>query len=198
MSNEKAKKPFYKKWWVWLLAVIIIGAIASGGEDTPESADSEEPTENKADAPKATEEKPAKEEVKVAGIGEVVKVGDAEFIVNSTSTAKNVGGQFGSNAQGTYLLVNVTVKNVGNEAITTDTSFFKLKAGEKTYEADSTASIHTDTDLKFFLQQVNPDISNTGTVVFDVTDEVIANPDLMLQVQTGFWGTETGEIKIAK
>lgn len=183
----KTKKPFYKKWWVWVLAIILIAAFAGGGED--ESA-------GESDTPKNETSK--KDKKKVYGIGEAVKVGDVEFTVNNTSTAKNVGGEWGSNAQGTYLLVNVTVKNVGNESITTDSSFFKLKAGEKTYEADSSASIDADSDLKFFLQQVNPDLSTTGTVVFDVTDEVIANPDLMLQVQTGFWGTETGEIKIAK
>ncbi|MFJ7738863.1 DUF4352 domain-containing protein [Lysinibacillus sp. NPDC097287] len=202
------KKPFYKKWWVWLIAVILLFAMFGGGEDTPETAD-------KADTPKAetgsapdadgkveTSAEPKKEETKeqakVPGIGEVINVGDVEFTVNGTSTAKNVGGQFGSNATGTYLLVDVTVKNVGNESITTDASFFKLKAGEKTYDADSGASISADSELKFFLQQVNPDLSNTGTVVFDVSDELIANPDLMLQVQTGFFGTETGTIKIGQ
>lgn len=187
-TETKAKKPFYKKWWVWLIIAIVAIAVASGGGDD-ETADESE-------TPKTESSK--KDEPKVYGIGEVVKVGDVEFTVNKTSTAKSVGGQFGSKAQGTFLLVNVTVKNVGNESITTDSSFFKLKAGEKTYEADSGASIDVDNDLKFFLQQVNPDLANTGTVVFDVTDEVIANPDLMLQVQTGFWGTETGEIKIAQ
>lgn len=200
-AKNLLKKPFYKKWWVWVIAVIVVFAIAGGGEDETESVDGSGEAETpKAETPKAEtpkKDKP-KEEAKVYGIGEVVKVGDVEFTVNKTSTAKNVGGQFGSNAQGTYLLVDVTVTNKGNEAITTDTSFFKLKAGEKTYEADSTASMHTDMELKFFLQQVNPDLSNTGTVVFDVTDEVIANPELKLQVQTGFWGTETGEIKIAQ
>lgn len=33
-KKTKVKKPFYKKWWVWLLAVIIIGAIATSGEDS--------------------------------------------------------------------------------------------------------------------------------------------------------------------
>lgn len=193
-AKKLLKKPFYKKWWVWLIAVIVVIAVASGGEDTPtETAGT--------DAPKSetNDKKPAeKEEVKVASIGEVVKVGNVEFTVNKTSTAKNVGGEYGSNSQGTYLLVDVTVKNVGKEAITTDTSFFKLLSGDKTYEADSTASMHTDMELKFFLQQVNPDLSNTGTVVFDVSDEVIANPELKLQVQTGFFGTETGTIKISQ
>lgn len=196
-AKNLLKKPFYKKWWVWLIAIIIVIAVTSGGEDTPtETADSGKEKTVETSAPAKKEAK--KEEVKVAGIGEVVKVGDVEFTVNKTSTAKNVGGEYGSNSQGTYLLVDVTVKNVGNEAITTDASFFKLQAGEKTYDADSSASISADPELKFFMQQVNPDLSNTGTVVFDVTDELIANPDLMIQVQTGFFGTETGTIKIAQ
>ena len=32
--KEKKRKPFYKRWWVWLIAVIIIIAIATGGEDS--------------------------------------------------------------------------------------------------------------------------------------------------------------------
>ena len=37
MSEEKAKKPLYKKWWVWVLAIVVIAGIGSqGGEDSPE------------------------------------------------------------------------------------------------------------------------------------------------------------------
>lgn len=31
--KEKLKKPFYKKWWVWLIAVIFIGMVGSLGEN---------------------------------------------------------------------------------------------------------------------------------------------------------------------
>lgn len=35
MDNAKGKKPFFKRWWVWVLAVIIIVAIANmGGGDS--------------------------------------------------------------------------------------------------------------------------------------------------------------------
>jgi hypothetical protein len=62
MSKEKVKKPFYKKWWVWLLAVIIIGVIFTPGEEETAT------TEPEADEVKATEtttpvEEPKKEEV---------------------------------------------------------------------------------------------------------------------------------------
>jgi hypothetical protein len=38
MAESTEKKPFYKKWWVWVIAVIILGAIGSqqgGDEDAP-------------------------------------------------------------------------------------------------------------------------------------------------------------------
>src|SRR5690625_2953872 len=31
--SEKVKKPFYKKWRIWLIAIIVVFAIASGGDD---------------------------------------------------------------------------------------------------------------------------------------------------------------------
>lgn len=195
MATEKIKKPFYKKWWVWLLAIIIVIAIANSGEEESATEANKADTETAKSTDKA-EAKETKKEETVVGIGEALKVGDVEFTVNGTSTAKNVGGQYGANAQGTYLLIDVTVKNVGTEAITVDSSFFKLMVGEKTYESDSTAGIYANENAGFFLDQVNPDLSITGKAVFDVTDEIIANPDLMLQVQTGFWGTEQGQIKI--
>ncbi|MCM3757362.1 DUF4352 domain-containing protein [Sporosarcina aquimarina] len=173
-------------------------AVSTGREDEATTADTTPLKEQPAKAETPKKAKPEKKEAKVTGVGEVVKVGKVEFTVNSTSTAKNVGGEYGQNAQGTYLLVNVTVKNTGNESITADTSFFQIKAGDKTYDADSTASIYANEATDFFRQQVNPDLSATGVVVFDVSDELIANPELMLQVQTGFFGTETGLIKIGQ
>lgn len=183
------KKPIYKKWWFWLLVIIVIIIISSnsgGKSSTPNTSSSE--SEVTTDTQKE----------QIVGIGEVLRIGDVEFTVNSVKTASNVGGEYGSNAQGKYLIVNTTVKNVSNEAITTDSSFFKLLSGEKTYEADSTAAIYANQDVNFFFEQINPDISLSGNVVFDVSNEVISNPDLLLQVQTGFFGTQTGEIKIGQ
>ncbi|WP_164220049.1 hypothetical protein [Virgibacillus sp. YIM 98842] len=54
--SEKIKKPFYKKWWMWGIAVIILAVAASGGEDEDGLADSEEATV-------IEEEQEAKEEV---------------------------------------------------------------------------------------------------------------------------------------
>lgn len=39
-KKTKVKKPFYKKWWFWVIvAFIIIGAIGSSGDETDTSSD---------------------------------------------------------------------------------------------------------------------------------------------------------------
>ncbi|WP_186763916.1 Ltp family lipoprotein [Planomicrobium sp. CPCC 101079] len=56
-SKEKVKKPFYKKWWVWLIAIIIIFAIGSPKEETEKASESVAPAETEAaETTNATEE----------------------------------------------------------------------------------------------------------------------------------------------
>lgn len=53
MSKEKIKKPFYKKWWVWLIAVIVVIGIATSG-DSEENQTAEEKSNS---TPASTEPK---------------------------------------------------------------------------------------------------------------------------------------------
>ena len=197
MTNEVKKKPFYKKWWVWVLAVVLfLGFIGSMGEEGVEQSASSSSSDVSSGNSDSSSDKSEPE--KSATIGTPLKVGDVEFTVNGISSATNVGGQYGANSQGVFLLVDVTVTNLGKEAITTDSSLFKLLVEDMEFEADSTATMYAgaDASANFFLEQVNPTLSLTGTVVFDVSQSVINSSDLMLQVQTGAWGTETGNIKL--
>lgn len=126
-------KPFYKKWWFILIIFIGVTSIirtVSGNkssqlstktdssakvtkseESTETKASEELKTDNSTDEVEKTEEKVTKAKHK---IGETVKVGDVEYVVNSKSTTKTVGSEYlNKTANGTYLIVNVTVKNVG-------------------------------------------------------------------------------------
>jgi hypothetical protein len=202
----KTKKPFYKKWWVWVIAIIVVFGATGGDDEQPASTDVKNteqpaPKETKKSEPKEEKaDKPKEEAPKVAGIGEEVKVGDVVFIVHGTETAKEIGNQYvNQTAQGTYLIADVTVKNAGKEAITTDSSFFKLKSGDAEYESDGGADMYiNDSSNMFFLQKVNPGNASRGKIVFDVNDSVINDKELLMNVQTGFWGTEQGTIKVAK
>ncbi|KAA6451001.1 DUF4352 domain-containing protein [Bacillus swezeyi] len=210
MGKEKTKKPIYKKWWFWLIIIIIIGAAASNGggsEEASSSTNNDKSTEEKSSETKQTEKKEEKkeekEEEKNPKIGDNVKVGDMDYKISGKKTADQVGpSALPQKASGKYLVLDVTLKNNGNEKVTVDASFFKLKRGEKTYEADSAASMSANQsedgniDNSFFLQNLNPDSEISGKVVFDVAPEVASADDLQLEVQTGAWGTEKGTIDL--
>lgn len=138
-----------------------------------------------------------KEESKTYGIGQVVKVGDVEYTVNSVTQATTVGTDFlGDTAQGVYLLVDITVKNNGNKALDVSNDFFKIYQGDKEFTSDSGASLYANDNTGFFLEEINPGNSITSKVAIDVPQEVADATDLQLQVQTGAWGTQTARINL--
>lgn len=201
------KTPFYKKWWFILIVIIVVFGVIKGGSGNNSS---QKPTTSNSSSQvtssKETVQTSASEETKNTEektttkaehkIGEIVKVGDVEYVVNSKSLSQNVGGEFGKNANGIYLILNVTVKNNGKKSITVTDDFFKLLKGDTEYSTDSTAGIYANKEAKFFLSELNPENSITGNVVFDVNTETADASGLQLQVQTGAFGTQRGKISL--
>ncbi len=115
-----------------------------------------------------------------------------EYTVNGIETTDTIGDEYlNQKAQETYLIVSVTVKNNGDDALSVLDSFFKLKKGDKTYNTDSTAIMYLG-DESIFAKEINPDASLKGKIVFDVTKATIDDKNLQLQVQTGAWGHGKG------
>ncbi len=174
---------------------VIIGIFASNG-DSPATTAPSTPASNVTAEPQTNEtqaEEP--EETKLAGIGEELQVGDVVFKVNEISTTKEIkDGDFFSfkpNSDGSvFLIVNVTVKNVGKDAINTDSSFFLLEKGEIEY---SPTTLITTSDKFFLYDGINPGLAKTGNVAFEIPEDMT---EFVLNVQTGFWGTEQGKIQL--
>lgn len=196
-STGKPKKPFFKKWWFWLIVVIVAVAAASGGGGT-ETADAPQPAEATSSDTEAATEEPAEEPAatdEVAKIGEPLKVGDLVFTVNDAAPTTELKSPLGDKS-GNWMVVTVTVKNESKEAVTIDSSFFKLLEGDGTvYETDSDNLMYLDAEQNFFLEKINPKLEKQGQVLFAIPEGVT---DLQLQVQTGIFGTETGVISLAK
>lgn len=199
-GKEKMKK-FFKFGCLGFIVLIALGAIigAMGGGDDSATEPQEDSVETSTESKESPKDKPKK----AYKIGEEVKVGSMIYTINDKSTADQVGpSALPTKASGKYLVLDVTLKNNGNEAVTVDSSFFKLKRGEKTYEADAEGSMSANQkedgsiDNSFFLQELNPDLELSGKVVFDVAPEVTEANDLQLQVQTGVFGTETEVINL--
>lgn len=133
-------------------------------------------------------------EPKMAKIGDELVVGDVLFKVNKVSTTKRI--QDGpiyyepDTNDSVFFLVNVTVKNNGKEMINIDSSFFQLTKGDVTY---SPAILLTSDDQFFIFEGINPGLTKTGNVVFEVPE---SEKDFILNVQTGFFGTQQGQIQL--
>ncbi len=137
--------------------------------------------------------------VTIAKIGDTLNVGDVSYVVVSVESASQVGSEYlNSTANGIYLVVTLSITNHSSESLTISDTFFKIQLGDKTFDADSTASLYADSENSFLYESLNPDLTMTGTVVFDVSEEVASSMDSNLQVQTGFWGTQTGIISLAR
>lgn len=136
--------------------------------------------------------------IEAVGIGQVANVGDVSYLVNNIETVNSLGSEyFGETAQGVFLLVSVTVSNNGNESLDVSDSFFTLVDGEKTFDSNTMAAIHANENGdSFFVKSINPDLSLTSYVVFDVPQSIIDSSTKQLQVQTGYWGTEKGLINL--
>ena len=199
-TTGKPKKPIYKKWWFWAIVVIIVAAaVSSGGGDgteTTQTPDSEQPAASDAgDSTDTSDEpaEPAEPEEQTAGIGDSLKVGDLVFTVSDASMTQELKSPLGDKT-GNWMVVTVTVGNESQEAVTIDSSFFKLVEDDGTvYETDSDNLIYLDADDNFFLEKINPKLEKTGKVLFAVPEGL---GDTQLQVQTGAWGTQTGLISL--
>lgn len=170
-------------------------AQSAGDKDTGTEAAPEKAPEEDAKEPEATEEAP-----RAIGIGDIAEVGDMAYKVISVETATTVGpAMFETKAKGTFVVVHVEATNNGNESVLMSDSFFTLKNGEKKFDADSSASLWGNTDKdgnnnSFLLENLNPDLTMSGLVIFDVSEAIATSTDNVLTAQTGFWGTETVDI----
>jgi len=178
----------------FFILLVIIGSLL--GDDNPDTKDKakEQVTTTSADSNKDVQEN--KEDNNVS-IGQELKVGKVIFKVNSIAEVNEISAANGymkytPDADGAvFLNVNVTVKNNSTEMIQTDSGFFKLKTKDGVTYSPSTIVVSDD---KYFLYEgINPGLALTGNVVFEVPAGLTG---LDLQVQTGFWGTETGVINL--
>lgn len=214
------------KWLLIIFGVLILlgacTAMFTDGEPADEEAQEQSSSEDEAAEEQSTEETEEAETTEtesgeqeetasedeevieeeeadeVVGVGEPLEVDGVEFTVNEWYQADSVGSEFmTSEANDTYIVMNVSVVNNQNEAITIDSNFFKIIEGERVFEPDSSASMDANDDgIGLFLEEINPGSSRTANVVFDVTQDVVDSNEKQLQVQSGFWGTETGIINL--
>lgn len=131
-------------------------------------------------------------------IGDTIKNGDLEVKVKSIENTKAVGPSIApTNAKDTFVVADVSIKNKGDKALTIDSQMFKLKSGDKSFEADATGSLSANQDddgsitNSFFLEQINPDSTAEGKIVFDVSEKVANTKDKKLEITSSLFSAKS-------
>lgn len=147
-----------------ILGFIVLGVIvsAAGGSDSNKSASTGSGSSVK------TESKET-----VAKVGEPARDGKFEFTVKSVTCGKSSVGTnqyLTKTAQGQYCLMDLTIKNIGNEKQSLLSSDQKLfNAAGQEYSADDTATMYNSTDTaSTWYNDINPGNSVSGVIVFDL------------------------------
>lgn len=163
-----------------VIALVVVGQAVTGGSDpTPATtaasasapaAQPESPPADSQEAESPTSEAPAREAPAEARIGTAVRDGKFEFTVTKVKAGvATVGDNYlEQKAQGQYVLVNVTITNIGDEAQYFSDSEQKVKDAQgRQFSADTSAAIYIKGN-DVFLNEINPGNTVKGVLVYDM------------------------------
>ncbi|WP_138416610.1 DUF4352 domain-containing protein [Aquibacillus sediminis] len=197
--------------WIGIVfaAFIVIGIIASIGEEEPAATTDNQPNAEEevaadvetestsSDEDTADQEEESAEtsaEASTFHVGDEVSVGDLAYIVHGVETTDTIGSgnEFMDDltTNGKFVIIDLSVMNNDSEARFIDSEMFRLIEDDGTeYSPTSDADMYiNDGDIGFFLEEVNPKMDMRGKVAFEVHNEFSG----VMQVSSGF-GWSGGE-----
>ena len=180
-AYTKATRPWYKKKRfiipIALVVLIVIGS-AIGGGDTTDGPEKVEGSSTSGDGSSASEEE-AEPDSGEAGsksnpvkVGETVKLEGTQYTVESARTATKVGDPyFEERAGGRFVVVELTIENKKNETKTfSDEAAKFIATNGKSYSTDNDGTFAAigDGDKTLIFEDMQPDVAETGLLVYDV------------------------------
>lgn len=177
-GTPKAKKPFYKRVWFWLLVIVVVfiglGSMGGGSDSSSSSKSSKATTTKKKVDPLK----------KVYSVGQTASYKGYEVKVNSISF--NKGDDMNTPDSGKqYVIANVTITNKTKESQDYNQFDFQLNADGNNTDFDE---INTNVDNTLSSGSLDKDASVTGNLVGQAN--VNANK-LQLRYKTSFWNDQT-------
>ncbi|UGS35243.1 DUF4352 domain-containing protein [Capillimicrobium parvum] len=123
-----------------------------------------------------------------------VRVDAIVWNLESARTTNTIGEQqygLGAKADGVFVVVKLKATSKKDESATLSDNVIKLEVNGNTYDPDSDGSIAAigAGDEPFFLETLNPDSTEKGTVVFDVPKKVLNDKPELRFGELGFGDT---------
>ena len=120
---------------------------------------------------------------KTYGFGDTVTVGDFEYKVNNASNTKHVGSEYlGADTDNNFVIVNLTVKNVGKSEQDLMGKMMTYHIGDSEYEPHS-GGIYLDNGF-YVLQSIGSGISKTIDVLYETPKEFSSSDYLLVKASS--------------
>lgn len=165
MSKEKSTNWFVRhKVLTVILGLVVIAVISSAAGGGKSNTGTSKSSTNKA--------------AETAKIGQAANDGKFEFTVSSVECGKTSVGTnqyLTKTAQGQYCLLNVSVKNIGDQAQSLlSSNQYLLNASGQKYSADDVATMYNTPNGTSWYNDINPGNSVNGAIVFDIPKDQTA------------------------
>lgn len=185
--GAKNKKPIYKKWWMWLiillLAFILIGSLGSGEKDKDSNTDSTPQSET-------TDNNKTDDTKEFYSVGEEVKSGDNILIINSVE--KSNGSEWDKPKDGNeFVIVSVTIKNGGSSEISYNPFDFKMQNSQGQITDQAFTTINNDTSLSSGKLAAGGSVS--GSIAFE---QPTGDSGLVLKYKSNIFSNKEIQVKL--
>lgn len=176
-AYRKASRPWYKKKrWIGLIAMVvliaIIAATSSSNTGGPEVVDgSSEADTSSGDSSSGGDSNKAGSKSNPLNVGQAVELEGTRYTIESARKSQRVGDQFfQEKANGVFVIVKMIVENKKDETRTfSDEAAKFISTDGKRYSTDSDGTIASaGEDDSFLFMDMQPDVPETGTLVYDV------------------------------
>lgn len=136
------------------------------------------------------------------GPNKSVRVDALTWSVKDARSTTALGDQefgLGEEADGRFIVVSLEVTSNKSESVTLTDNAFQLEVDGKKYDTDSEGTIAAvgAGDEPFFLEDIGPDSTVSGKVVFDVPESVLSKKPAMRFNELGF-GSTHGFIRLPR
>jgi len=153
-----------------IFVILVVIGMASGGSKS-------EPTK----VGESNSDSQVQEQQQEYKVADVVKLGDREFVVNSVRRAKSLGYST-PKAGKEYVVVNVTIRNLGKDEVSYNPFDFKAQDANGAQESTTFATL----DDSLSSGTLAPNGKVTGSMPF----EVPTGTDAKLIFQPSFWSSQ--------